>query len=103
MKTLAICVGILAGMFAPSAQASGIKICKVFSQQDMVVPVPETWSLADCQFFAKQNAGHLAQAICLYDDVSRISNIWMAGKAISPDATPTADDLPGQACGWKAK
>lgn len=104
LSTVAI---FLAIAFTTPAHAAGIKLCKILgSDVKYAVPVPATWSLADCQALAKKLGGNGSQALCLYE--APIGNeIALHGHIIPNRATPTAQDLPNkypnQDCGWKVK
>jgi hypothetical protein len=93
--------------FATPAHGASIKLCKILgSDVKYAVPVPTTWSLADCQALAKKMGGNGSQALCLYE--APIGNeIALPGHIIPNRATPTAQDLPNkhpsQDCGWKVK
>lgn len=106
MKLLTVAI-LLAIAFAMPAHAANIKLCKVLgSNIQYAVPVPTTWSLADCQALEKDLGGNAAQALCLYE--APIGNvIALHGQIIPNDATPTAEDLPNkypsQDCGWKVQ
>lgn len=98
---------LLAIAFAMPAHAANIKLCKILgSDIKYAVPVPTTWSLADCQALAKILGGNGSQALCLYEaPIGTV--IALPGHVISNRATPTAQDLPNkhpsQDCGWKVR
>jgi hypothetical protein len=104
LSTVAI---LLAIALVTSAHGASIKLCKILgSDVKYAVPVPTTWSLADCQALAKKLGGNGSQALCLYE--APIGNeIALPGHIIPNRATPTAQDLPNkhpsQDCGWKVK
>jgi hypothetical protein len=104
LSTVAI---LLAITFAMPAHAASIKLCKILgSDLKYAVPVPTTWSLADCQALAKKLGGNGSQALCLYE--APIGNeIALPGHIIPNRAIPTAQDLPNKQpsedCGWKVK
>ncbi len=102
MKLLTLPLIISVTALALPAEAADIKLCKISGVADLAVPVPTSWSLEDCQNFAKRNGGSVAQALCLYENP--IGNaIFLAGHIIQFGATPTTDDLPSRNCGWKVK
>jgi hypothetical protein len=104
LSTVAI---LLAMAFAMPANGASIKLCKILgSDVKYAVPVPTTWSLADCQALAKKLGGNGSQALCLYE--APIGNeLALPGHIIPNRATPTAQDLPNkhpsQDCGWTVK
>jgi hypothetical protein len=104
LSTVAI---LLAMAFATPTHGAGIKLCKILgSDVKYAVPVPTTWSLADCQALAKKLGGNGSQALCLYE-VPIGNEIALPGSIIPNRATPTAQDLPNkrpsQDCGWTVK
>jgi hypothetical protein len=106
MKLLTLPLAVFAIGLALSAEAADVKLCKISGIATYIVPVPNSWSLQDCQVFAQFNGGNSAQALCLYEDP--IGNaLFLAGRQLQIGTAPTNDDLPSKYltrnCGWKVK
>ena len=95
MKLLTLPLIISVTALALPAEAADIKLCKISGVADLAVPVPTSWSLEDCQNFAKRNGGSVAQALCLYENP--IGNaIFLAGHIIQFGASSqlaSGDDI----------
>jgi hypothetical protein len=106
MKLLTLPLAIFAIALALPAEAADIKLCKISGIATYVVPVPTSWSLEDCQDFAKLNGGNSAQALCLYENPIGHA-MFLSGHQLQVGTPPTRDDLPSEYlarnCGWKVK
>ncbi len=82
------------------------KICSPFvpGSWRSITIVPPSWTIADCQAFARRVGATSIQLGCMFDEPQPTSagqRFSWAGRNIGVDSTPAAGTLPAANCGWR--